>query len=85
MTYVPTPVVVPQATLQARELAQRIDHTIREYRQNHPNMSEAEIQQALHIAQGQAGGGRRARMMVAVMLGLTVLALLGTLLFIRMG
>jgi NADH:ubiquinone oxidoreductase subunit E len=85
MTYVPTPVVVPQATLQARELAQRIDHTIREYRQNHPNMSEAEILQALQIAQGQSGGARRTRAMIAVMLGLTALLLLGTLLFIRAG
>ncbi len=85
MTYVPTPVIVQQATLQARELAQRIDHTIREYRQNHPNMSEAEIRQAIQIAHSQSGGGRGTRLIIALVLGLGVLALLGTLLLIRTG
>lgn len=80
MTYVPTPVVVPQASIQARELAQRIEHTIMEYRQNHRSLSDVEIQQALQIAQSHAGGGRRARMLVALGLGLTGLLLLGMLL-----
>ncbi len=78
MTYVPTPVVIPQASIQARELAQRIEHTILEYRQNHRNLSEVEIQQALQIAQSRSGGGQRARMVVALALGFALL-LLGTL------
>lgn len=81
MTYVPTPVVVPQASIQARELAQRIEHTIMEYRQNHRSLSDLEVQQALQIAQSHAGGSRRAHMLVALGLGIAGLLLLGTLFF----
>jgi hypothetical protein len=81
MTYVPTPVVSPQASIQARELAQRIEHTIMEYRQNHRNLSDTEVQQALQIAQSRTGGAQRARLLVAVALGVAGLLLFGALVF----
>lgn len=82
MTYVPTPVTVtPQASIQARELAQRIEQTILEYRQSHRNLSDLEIQQALQIARSRAGGGQRSRMVVALALGLTALLAFAVLLF----
>ena len=81
MTYVPTPVVTPQASIQARELAQRIEQTIMEYRQKHSNLRDVEIQQALQIAQSRTGGGQRARMLVALALGVTGLLLFGALVF----
>jgi hypothetical protein len=81
MTYVPTPVIVPpQASIQARELAQRIEQTIMEYRQNHRELSDLDIQQALQIARSRGGGGQRTRMLVALGLGLTALLALGVLL-----
>ena len=79
MTYVPTPVVIANASIQARELAQRIEHTIMEYRQSHRSLSDVEVQQALQIAQSHMGGGRRTRALVAAALGVSVLLLLGTL------
>ncbi|MGD8869663.1 MAG: hypothetical protein PVI01_18735 [Gemmatimonadales bacterium] len=82
MTYVPTPVtVIPQASIQARELAQRIERTIVEYRQDHPHLSDLEISQALRIASNRTGAGQRSRMVVALALGLTALLALGVLLF----
>ena len=81
MTYVPTPVVIPQASIQARELAQRIEHTIMEYRQNHRNLSDLEIQQALQIAKSHTGGVQRTRMLVALALAVTGLLLFAALAF----
>lgn len=82
MTYIPTPVtVIPQASIQARELAQRIERTILEYHQNHPHLSDLEIRQALQIASNRTGGAQRNRMVVALALGLTALLALGVLLF----
>ncbi len=79
MTYVPTPVVIPQASIQARELAQRIEHTIMEYRQNHRSLSDLEVHQALQIAQSRMGGGHRTRQAVAIALGLAGLLLAAAL------
>lgn len=80
MTYVPmSPAGTPQASIQARELAQRIEQTIMEYRQNHRELSDLEIQQALQMARNRSGVGSRNRMAVAVAAGLAALLALGML------
>ncbi len=84
MDYVPTPVYTPHVSAQAQELAHKIEHVIREYQQSHPGLSATEVGQAIQMAGARTGvGPRRARLMVAAMLGLTVALLLGALLFWR--
>jgi len=89
MTYVPTPVYVPppHASLEARELGGRIAEAIRDYQQDHPRMADADVQQALRIAQMQTGVGGAKRVMV-LLVGLTlalVLFTLGVVMFMNRG
>jgi len=85
MSYVPTPTSVP-ASPQAQELAHKLEHVIREYRQSHPGLSSSEVQQAIKMAETRTGaGGLRTQATVMAMVGLTVLLLLGSLFFWRMA
>jgi hypothetical protein len=82
MTYVPTPTHIPQASPQSQELAHRIEHVIREYRQNHPGLSDSEVALAVRMASSRTGaGGRHTRATQAVLVGLTLALVLGTLFF----
>jgi hypothetical protein len=82
MTYVPTPTRIPHASPQSQELAHRIEHVIREYRQSHPGLSDSEVSLAVQMASSRTGaGGRQTRAMQAVLVGLTLAAVFGTLLF----
>jgi len=86
MVYVPTPVHVATPSPHAQELAHKIEGVIREYQQTHPRLSDSEVHHAIKLAETRTGsGGLRSRSMIAVMLGLTVALLLGTLLFWRMA
>lgn len=84
MTYVPTPVHVATPSPHAQELAHKIEGVIREYQQTHPRLSDSEVSQAIKLAETRTGaGGQRMRLAMALMLGLTVLMVLGTLFFWR--
>jgi hypothetical protein len=86
MTYVPTPIHETRASPQAQELAHRIEHAIREYRQSHPGMGETEVYQAVRLAAARTGtGAGHVQAMRAALIGLTVLLLLGSLLLWRMA
>jgi hypothetical protein len=67
-------------------LAHKIEGVIREYQQTHPRLSDSEVSQAIKLAETRTGArGQRMRLTVALMLGLTVFLLLGTLFFLRMA
>jgi hypothetical protein len=83
-TYVPiTPGYVPNVSQRAQELGAKIGQVIQEYEQTHPGMSPLEVQQAIKLA-GSGTGNSRARILVALMLGLSVAALLGGMFFYQM-
>ena len=85
MVYVPTPVHVATPSPHAQELAHKIEGLIREYQQTHPRLSDSEVNQAIKLAETRtgSGGGRMRVAIISLMLGLTLLAVLGTLLFWR--
>jgi hypothetical protein len=83
--YVPTPGYVPPASPHARELGHKIQQVVIEYQQTHPGMGQHEVQQAIKMAEMNTGGGRRMQALTLVALGLTLLAVLGTLAFWRMA
>jgi hypothetical protein len=81
MSYVPTPTHIPHASPQSQELAHRIEHVIREYKQSHPGLSDSEVSLAVQMASSRTGtGGRQTRTIQALLLGLTLALVLGTLL-----
>ncbi len=81
VTYVPTPPT--QASLEAQELARDIEDAIVRYQDEHPSVRQQDVQQALQLARSRAGAGsgRRQEIVVALIVGLTLLAGLGTLFF----
>jgi len=84
MTYVPTPVHVATPSPHAQELAHKIEGVIREFQQTHPRLSDSEVYQAIKLAETRTGsGGQRMRLIMALMLGLTLLMVAGTLFFWR--
>ncbi len=77
MAFVPiTPVVTPEnASLEARELARDIEDAIVAYQEEHPRATQADIQQALKLAQMRAGEGmlpQRTATIIAVLVGVFV-------------
>jgi len=84
IAYVPTPRHVSQASAQSQELAHKLEHIIREYRQSHPRLSESEIQQAIQMAASRTGAGvQRTRLILVLLLAFGVAALLGALVFLQ--
>ncbi len=76
------PVVPPPVpSRKAGELGDRLKQTIDDYRRDHPEMTEAEIRQALE----QAKQGNRARSPPLLALLLVGFALLGVLVFRLVG
>lgn len=56
MVFIPT-VSTPQApSVQAMELAQRLQQTVAEYRQTHPTLTPEDIAQATRLAAGETEG-----------------------------
>jgi hypothetical protein len=84
MAFIPV-VSTPQApSMQAMELAQRLQQTIAEYRQNHPALTPDEIGQAAQLAVGEVEPRRaRAVPLAAAMAGVVVA--LGVVVFMRSG
>ncbi len=84
IAYVPTPRHVSQASAQSQELAHKLEHVIREYRQSHPQLGEGEIQQAIQMAASRTGAGvQRTRLVLVLLVAASVAALLGALLFFQ--
>ncbi len=76
------PVVPPPApSAEADELGDQLKQTIERYRRDHPEMSDAEIRQAMDLA----GKGTRPRHPAALVLLLAGFALLGVLVFRLLG
>ena len=86
MVFVPTVPYVPrsQSSLEAQELAREIEYVITEYQENHPHVRREDIKQALQIVRSTAGTGAAGRtvIMVAAVVGLTLLAVLATVFFV---
>ncbi|UCC72945.1 MAG: hypothetical protein JSV86_21795 [Gemmatimonadota bacterium] len=84
MTYVPTPTYGPRPSPQSQELAHKIEGVIREYRQTHPGMSPADVEQAVKLAQSRAGVGSSAvRAGVLILVALGLLLALGAAFFMQ--
>ena len=74
MTFVP---IVPgrstHASPNAEELNRRIQKLIREYQQNHPDTSQADVAHALRLAQMSSGGSSMQKPMLLLVLGILLL------------
>ena len=82
MTYVPTPTYIPHVSSETQELAHKIEHVIREYQQSHPGVSDTDVSQAVQMAVSRTGASaKRSQMTLALVVGMTVLAVLGSILF----
>jgi hypothetical protein len=85
MTYVPTPIVPPtseEPSIRARELGGRLHEVIAGYRQEHPELSDREVLQALGLARRSLRGtAGQQPMILAVALGASLLAGLVAYLF----
>ena len=86
MTYVPI-VPNPPAPPSPRtmELAARLTHLIRDYETDHPEMTRAEVEQALGLARRAAGGSAASREVAMVAAGLLVAAGLAAFLLLERG
>lgn len=73
MVFVP---VVPNQppSLETQEIAREIEDVIVRYQDKHPRTTQADIQQALHLALSRArGGSRAAPAVIAVAVGVAVM------------
>lgn len=80
MVFVPTTPYVPgpQMSLEAQELAREIECLIANYQEEHPRVTQVDVQRALEVALGRNGSGVTASISgrrVAVMIGLLLLGL----------
>ena len=50
----------------ARELSNRLQHEVEQFRRNHPDTSDADIRNAIGAAQSRVGGAARQRQVAAV-------------------
>ena len=85
MVYVPT---TPNQTpsLEAQEIAREIEDVIVRYQDEHPRMTQTDVQQALQLAQSRAGKGPQAALgVVAAAVGVAMMIGLLTFLVARGG
>lgn len=85
MVFVP---VVPSQppSLEAQEIAREIEGVIVRYQDQHPRMSQADVQQALQLAQSRAGKGPQVAVgVVAAAVGVAMMIGLLTFLVARGG
>jgi hypothetical protein len=86
--YVPTG--SQQASPQATELGHKIAGVIQEYLSANPGVSGAEVMQAFGVARSLlpasvSGAAARAKLLIALSVGLLLLGILGALFFARAG
>ena len=85
MAFVPT-VSHQSPSLEAQEIAREIEGAIVRYQDEHPRTTQADIQQALDLAQSRAGGGfKAAPAIIVAALGVAVMIGLLTLMVTRGG
>ncbi len=84
--YVPTHTRVQPVSPESQELAYKLKHVIREYKQSHPRLSDGEVQQAIRMAAGRMGAGvQRTWQVLALTIAAVVAVLLGLFVFLRAG
>jgi len=82
MVFVPAPFVPPpEATPQARDLANRITQVIQQFRQQYPALTERDIREAVRLATGRSGGQSALRQR-AVVLGALAAAAGGLMVYL---
>ena len=80
MVFVPVAPTQPPS-LEVQEIAREIEDVIVRYQDEHPRTTQADIQQALQLAQSRSGkGSNAAPAVIAAALGVT--AMLGLLVFL---
>jgi hypothetical protein len=85
MTFVPiTPAVTAQPSPNARELAEKLVATVREFEQSHPGTSSTEVQQAMQLASSRFYSSS-APALIAIALGLLVAGGLAAFYFANRG
>jgi hypothetical protein len=85
MVYVPTTPIQPPS-LEAQEIAREIENVIVRYQDEHPRTTQADVQQALQLAQSRVGKGLQVALgVVAAAVGVVMLIGLLTLLVARGG
>jgi hypothetical protein len=81
MPFVPVTPPAPPSP-RAQELGRRLKEAIDNFRREHPDITGAEIRQAMGLATSGVAGGRQA-VLVGVLLGFLALAFLAFFLFRR--
>lgn len=87
MVYVPiTPHIPPQqVSLEAQELTRQIESAIAQYQEDHPRATQADVQQALQLAQSRAGSdipAQRMKGVISLLIGIMVALTMGLWLFL---
>jgi len=86
MSFVPVTVYVPPPPSPlAQELGRQIAVLIDQYSRENPGLTTAEINQALQLAARRSGTSKATTVILAVLVGLTVLGLLFFIYFLRAG
>ena len=71
MIFIPVPQQAPAPTANSRELGRRIDDVVRDFKRDHPNVTDSEVRSALlHSAPTAGANPTNARRAIAVLVGI---------------